>query len=634
MPFIHRNWCSPSGAGVWLLLSLALGAPALAHDASDAPPPVRERQSLDSRIAHWIKELGAEQYARREKAQTELQRLGLAAFEALHEAQDHEDVEIALRARYLVRSMTIQLVRPDDPAEVREVLKDYADKSNDERRSTLEDLSKLEDGQGLPVLCRLARFENSHLLSKQAALLVMQRAIGAEPPRAATLSDALTRELGPSRRAAVHWLELFAKTLTAPEPTVAEWDRLVRDEERLLRDTPEKSSPQIVRDLLRWQADLFERLHRPQDAVAAVTRSLTHLDGTVEQLLETADWLIQRKAWTMVERLAQQFPARFADQATLCYRLAEAQLRQGQREPAEQTAQRALQIRIESPAEHVPMAYALQERGLFDWAEREYRRVIQAGPAGALHDLRARSALSEMLHDQGRELPAAEVLQGTVDVLDKNANAAQKVMQIGRDPGSFRSRMHYFYAEHFRAAGDRQKQLHHLQQGAKHDPNDVDVLIAMYRTQPENKEWHKAALDHIQQATKYFREQLEELVQQRARQPDNEDFRAVLDQRQALLCNQLAWLVGNTVGDYDEAVRLSRKSLELVPNTASYLDTLGRCYYAKGDYENAVKHQSRALELDPHSGLMRRQLELFQRALQQKQGQPPAAKTPGAHEPR
>jgi tetratricopeptide (TPR) repeat protein len=56
-------------------------------------------------------------------------------------------------------------------------------------------------------------------------------------------------------------------------------------------------------------------------------------------------------------------------------------------------------------------------------------------------------------------------------------------------------------------------------------------------------------------------------------------------------------------------------SLEYVPNSAGYLDTLGRCYYAKQDYENAVKYQARAVALEPHSGQIRRQMKLFEEAL-------------------
>ena len=60
-----------------------------------------------------------------------------------------------------------------------------------------------------------------------------------------------------------------------------------------------------------------------------------------------------------------------------------------------------------------------------------------------------------------------------------------------------------------------------------------------------------------------------------------------------------------------EALRASRRSLELSPDNAAYLDTLGRCYYALGDLENAIRFQSRAVQLEPSTQQIRRQLEFF-----------------------
>jgi tetratricopeptide (TPR) repeat protein len=89
--------------------------------------------------------------------------------------------------------------------------------------------------------------------------------------------------------------------------------------------------------------------------------------------------------------------------------------------------------------------------------------------------------------------------------------------------------------------------------------------------------------------------------------------------------NQLAWLLANTDGDVDEALRCSQRSLELQPHRAGFLDTLGRCYYAKKDFENAVKYQLQAVALEPHSPLLIKQLELFQEALRLQQANADAA---------
>jgi hypothetical protein len=86
----------------------------------------------------------------------------------------------------------------------------------------------------------------------------------------------------------------------------------------------------------------------------------------------------------------------------------------------------------------------------------------------------------------------------------------------------------------------------------------------------------------------------------------------------AVNCNQYAWLVGNTFGDHQEAVKLSLEAVkisqqlpELKASHAGFLDTLGRAYFGAGDLPNAVKHQALAAALSPDSGQIRRQLEFF-----------------------
>jgi Flp pilus assembly protein TadD len=79
--------------------------------------------------------------------------------------------------------------------------------------------------------------------------------------------------------------------------------------------------------------------------------------------------------------------------------------------------------------------------------------------------------------------------------------------------------------------------------------------------------------------------------------------------------NQWAWLIANTEGDQAKAVEYSRRSLELAPDEASYLDTLGRCYFAVGDLENAAKSQRQAVKLAPQYHVMQKQLALFESAL-------------------
>jgi len=194
-------------------------------------------------------------------------------------------------------------------------------------------------------------------------------------------------------------------------------------------------------------------------------------------------------------------------QALLLYDQAESHLKEGNKQLAEETAKQAFATDPQDSITHGRRGHYLQKRGLFPWAEREYRRGMEV-ESGSLHDLRARFLLSEMLHDLQRELPAAHVLEGVVDAMEKDKEAGFIATRLGRDPASVRSRTHYFYAEHFRAEGNTKKQMEHLREGVENDATDADVLIAMYRVEGANEDWKKTARRHIDMAVQAFREQM------------------------------------------------------------------------------------------------------------------------------
>src|SRR3990167_6755531 len=99
--------------------------------------------------------------------------MGLAVFDALVEAQHHRDIEVARRARYLLRGMPVQWSVDADPQVVRSFLRDYGQQGRDERLSRIKQLATLKDSLGVEALCRITRFEADILLSKQASLQLM-----------------------------------------------------------------------------------------------------------------------------------------------------------------------------------------------------------------------------------------------------------------------------------------------------------------------------------------------------------------------------------------------------------------------------------------------------------------------------
>ena len=144
-----------------------------------------------------------------------------------------------------------------------------------------------------------------------------------------------------------------------------------------------------------------------------------------------------------------------------------------------------------------------------------------------------------------------------------------------------------------------------MRKGFAADPTDADVLIAMHRLRRADDAWVASTQQHIRQAVDIFTARFKRLRGS-----------GVLANRNQIASelNQMAWLVGNTVGDYEQAVADSRRSLELRPHSAGLLDTLGRAYFTEGDVTNALKYQRRAVKLEPHSQQILRQLDEFEQA--------------------
>lgn len=507
-----------------VFVSAALLAVSAEVVARQEPEPLRQR------ISRLIEQLGDEDYFVRQRAQEELAKIGFAAFDALGAAVDHEDLEIASRAKYLLRLIRMQWTQEDDPPQVKTLLRDYEFQPPDVRLERIQQLARLPAGKGIPALCRVIRFEKSGLLSKYAAKEVLDR----EPldqagrsPWAAQLKEYLAS----SSRPAARWLLAYLKLGDDPKAALPAWAELVEAEGAILGQKPAESSPQIV--------------------------------------------------------------------STLLYRLAEAQAAQANQQLADQTAARARQlISSKNTAEllaHIGSAYVLRRRGLFKWAELQYRRV--ADVSDPVLKAVAQVFLSEMWHDQANNLAAAESLQ---DVLSLDARTLTVVSGFfGQSVGEIRARMKYFFACHWAEKGDHQKQQGCLDEALEADPTEIDALIARHRLPDPTAEYHQKTLKLIAAAASELHRMIGEFPQE------------------ATYCNQFAWLIGNTEGDFDEALRFARKAIEMEPDNGAFYDTLAHVYYGKGDYQNAVKYQTRAAELEPHSGLIIRQLKFFHHKLEE-----------------
>jgi tetratricopeptide (TPR) repeat protein len=583
-------------AAAWLA-----GHAAAAVEQAKPATPAPNQPAAPEQIDKLIRQLGDKDYYVRQRAQDELARRGLDAVEALETATTDNDPEIAARAKYLLRLMRVEWIVESDPAEVKKCLRDYENLDARSRESRMRMLAGLPDGKGVAALCRLVRFEKSLQLSKAAAMALLFRGKCASVPCAAAV-DAIHKNLQSCKRAGAVWLLAWTRLAVDPQAAMAQWRSLVAAELALLRQTPEETSPEIAAHLIRFQVAWLRKLGKNDEAIAAIGQLADLEPGDSDSVAELLTWLIEQKAWKVVDRLTERLGPRFSAEPVLLYSLAQACAERGEKKRAEETALRALHLhpgkQEEQLIHHCQVAQQLRERGQFTWARREYQHVISLGGEEDELTIMSRIYLSEMLHEEGHDLDAAAVLEKLVHAIE--AGKVTEAMLFGRELRDVRSRLPYFHACHWTTKNDLAKQREYLDKAMEVNPEDIDVLIACYHLPNQPAAYHKKIVGLIEKTAAKLHGAI------------------ALDPESPSMYNQYAWLVGNTEGDFDEAIRCSRKSLELQPEEGGYYDTLAHVYFGKGDYENAVKYQTKAAQLDPHSGLIQKKLEVFRKKLKEK----------------
>jgi tetratricopeptide (TPR) repeat protein len=308
------------------------------------------------------------------------------------------------------------------------------------------------------------------------------------------------------------------------------------------------------------------------------------------------------------------------------YGSAEAELAAGRSEAAERLADRAAAInpipktedeqakfspkQLEETAQaHRVIGKELQMRGMFRWAEREYRQTIEPLPIDSIPSAMTRVHLASMLAELQRHHDVAEALEPLVDRIEKDEELRRRLRLQNFDDSSARSELEFHRAMALAENGEIESAKPLLRTAFERYPYNVDILIAMYRLDADDA-WTESvrAILHRQII------EIEKDVRTKEMQSKQMGQIQVFEVEVARAYNQYAWLVANTEGDYQKALRYSMTSVEIEPEDAALLDTCARCYFAVGDLDNAVATQRQAVNLMPHSPPMIRQLEEFEAA--------------------
>lgn len=633
--------CIMLSMAVLLLTTSAMTQWTLAQPAAETPLlkelPARPPKPTPERIAELIAQLGANEYLARREAERELSQIGLAAFDQVLQATDHLDPEIASACEYLLGRLTESWQRQDDPLEVQRRLTGYSQLSDDGRLQTINRLLKLPAYQGMGAICRICRFDPSPLVSKTAAVTAIdfsKRVPDAD--RDAMIVEAvrvLQEQYGKSQRPGAQWLQTYVDQQNDPAKTLPEWQRAIAAEQTLLQQQGGASNATIIQALT-WNL-LRVQLQAPESsqAASAIAETVTALADfeakKSRRLLGSAlDWLVEAEAAAAIDLVIEQHQDELDSKRGL-YLIASIRRQQGNQEQAEQLANQALS----TPADdgdgwtmdnktvldgRMMAGRWLDFKGYDEWAEREYRAITSSEPALTSNAAYAHWLLAESLQDRAEYDAAATVLENLNTAIEETQVSKRTYRRMADrwenfipSERSVRSRSAYYRGLAHRELGAFDAEIQSLREAIEADSEDADVLIAMYRaSQPA--EAPSSDSDEVRMK----KAKLREATMNRIRVFSREKQQAIEEEpSDPKAYNQWAWLIANTEGDYEKALRYSRASLRLKPDDAGYLDTLGRCYFAVGDYRQAVATQQEAIERGPHMRVMQRQLEQFKAAL-------------------
>jgi len=242
-----RRWTGRTMALVWLAFAFIAASPGRVTVAGQEPavPSPQAEEELQRRIAQLIEQLGDDDYFQREAAQRKLAEIGADAFDALLEAAHHEDLEIATRARYLLRLIPAQWNVEGLSEEVSELLDLYATQPPPVRCQVLRMLAHRYGNGGWAALCRLVRFEQDPLWSKRAAVQL----IAAEPmdnQGRKQWADTVTENVGRSLRPAAKWLRTELLLRRDRKQAIVRWQQLIQSEQQTSKHQPEQTEPEII----------------------------------------------------------------------------------------------------------------------------------------------------------------------------------------------------------------------------------------------------------------------------------------------------------------------------------------------------------------------------------------------------
>ena len=620
----------------------------------------------DSEISQLIEGLASDSYATRIRCRDRLMRIGLAAFDQLREARNHPDNEVAIVARRLTSGLRVQWSSPGDSTRARELLSEYGSHSVLERRKRIESLGELPQADAFEPLLRLARFEAEAVLARAAAIALIRLDVQHENKLfwnpAANAADSkpidskpidiearnrshaaqIESMLGQQDRISSQWLLQYAADLRSGELQTQAWSQIVQGNRQQLGPdgTSSNSETEVsTAELLDLVWSIAERAASQGEEEAATRLVVDNVDlipSRTRDLIETASWALDHSLYQSVVAMHDAHSALYRKSPILLYSAAEAMTQIGRDTDANRLAEIAIEINplpkpeqepklampmhpqtIENHADaHNEIAKELAERGLFQWAEREYRLVIDRLPIDNTNASLARMSLATLFGEMLQHNDVIELLSPLTQRIERDDEFRDRLIARRFAYTIVQSDMDYHRGMLMIEQGDVDAAKPVLRRAFELNKINIDILIAMYPLEGDTQ-WTASVKKTLDEQSAFAQSKVKDarnLMLQAG--PFRQSGRTL-----SSALNTYAWLVSNTEGDAEKALRYSEESLKLTPGNYALMDTCARCHYAVGDIEAAIAMQVEACQQMPHSPPLQRQLAEFRESLRQSQSE-------------
>lgn len=539
-----------------------------------------------TQIEKLVKQLGDDDWRKREQATEELKRIGLSARETLMTLLSHADSEVAARVRRVLEELPWAIENEDD-ADAVELLRNFANESEQQRRNTLNALSFLGAKKNLQPLLRIARFfpsEEIAFVAVGAIELTATRTFDADDTKQIA-RQTLELKLKPSRPALAQLLA-WAQEATGSGDASATLEKAVALETERLAKRNEVSGEGDE-----WLRKLKERLAvmRLAEGKAADCAHLfaelakSSPDNSAYEL-RLCRLLLDANRPKELLAAFESFKPRAKEDRILLYAQAAAHRALNQADEARKAAD-AVFARAASPALHLETAEALITIGQRDWAMREYERLMQESAEDGRTHHTALLQLARLASESNQFERATELFNNAAKLSERLGDNFHFSMTA--DDFKLLAKTAEIRLLASQGETDNLKPL--LDELAAASPSDFDVAIEVCNVLTEHKRPEAAAV------SKTIADRLS----------------AEAEETTAEFSNNLAWFLARTNQRLDEALKLAERAVKLEPDMYAYLDTLAEVHFRLGNVDKAIRVQTRAAQLAPKDPHILSQLRRF-----------------------